>query len=90
MKESSLERKIGKYLALKGYLYIKLSGYKGIPDRLCISPTGLIFFIELKAKKGVSSDIQRYYIRNLKNRGVKCELINSFEAFLKFMEEING
>lgn len=37
---------------------IKLTGYKGIPDRLVLLPGGIAFFVELKSDKGELAEAQ--------------------------------
>lgn len=49
--EKKLEAQLGKEIKALGGWSIKLLStfIKGLPDRMCLLPTGIIFFVELKS-----------------------------------------
>ena len=78
--ESSYQKKlINFYEKEKGYLVLKLIQVQkaGYPDLLLLKPNGEIRFVEVKAKRGRLSKIQKYRIDELKNRGFMVEIARS-------------
>ena len=49
----------------------------GYPDLLLMKPNGEIRFVEVKAKRGRLSKIQRYRIDELKKQGFRVEVAKS-------------
>ncbi len=81
MSEQQYQKKlIDKYTNL-GYFVIKLikTNKNGIPDLLCLKKNETPMFIEVKTKKGVVSELQKYRIKELNNLG--------FNAFVKREDE---
>lgn len=73
------EKDIEAYLKHKvedvcGGLCLKMSGLKGIPDRLVILPPhGKVVWVELKRKNGRLSELQKYQHKKLKDIG--CDVL---------------
>lgn len=67
MLEKEIERKFKKALEAKGCLVYKFASpnCRGVPDRIVITTTGKILFVELKTEKGVLSKLQKVQIKNL-------------------------
>ena len=69
-----LQPKIIKLLKANGYLVINnhatAIGMRGVPDLLVISPEGKMTFIEIKYGKDRLSELQKYFIEELKKRNV--------------------
>jgi c-di-GMP-binding flagellar brake protein YcgR len=66
MLEKQIESKVCKYARDKGYLVYKFTSpqRRSVPDRIFISPRGVVFFIEFKRKggkltKGQEAEIER-------------------------------
>jgi len=82
---TSSEKKIEKQLRLGveklGGLCLKFPEvfFAGIPDRLCILPGGLVFFVETKGEGGKLSPRQLVVARKLESLGVRCYVANSSE-----------
>lgn len=78
MRERDIEKKYKKAIEDKGGMCLKLSSqyFSGLPDRLVILPGGDIFFVEFKSPTGILSMRQRSVIRQLKELGVRVEVIN--------------
>ena len=73
------ERAIENYLVVcvekyNGYCF-KLTGYKGIPDRLVLLPGRPVIFCELKAADGTISSAQLVMIARLRNNGHIAETV---------------
>lgn len=71
MLESAYQRKVIKRMEGKGYFVINLikTNVTGIPDLLCLKQGEEPFFIEVKGKKTVVSEIQKYRIKQLTKLG---------------------
>ncbi len=50
---------------------------KGVPDRLCILPYGILFFVECKTDKGVVSKLQTIAFNKLTELGQKVVIVSS-------------
>lgn len=68
--EAQIEKRICRKLSQRNYIANKQYGYVGIPDRLVITPTGDLFFIEFKHIGGKLSKHQKRYILELKKINV--------------------
>ncbi len=65
MRERDIQRKVCAYLISKGGRIGRMSGVRGIPDRLFILPTGETLMVEFKTLRGRLSPIQQAYHRKL-------------------------
>jgi Holliday junction resolvase len=70
MLESARQTKIKKQLEKEGYFVIKLikTSVNGIPDLMALK-NGETIFVEVKQPKGVLSEIQKYRIKELREKG---------------------
>ena len=77
--ESSYQKTLIKQFESEGYLVLKLIQVQkaGYPDLLLLKPNGEIRFVEVKAKKGRLSKIQKYRIDELKRLGFMVEIARS-------------
>ena len=77
--ESSYQKKLIKQFESEGYLVLKLIQVQkaGYPDLLLLKPNGEIRFVEVKAKRGRLSKIQKYRIDELKRLGFDVEIARS-------------
>ncbi len=81
MLESSLETKVREWCKREGHLFIKLSGQRGVPDRLLITSDGQVLFLEFKRPdgKGRVSVHQELWLQKLANRGQRAAVVESLE-----------
>lgn len=84
MKEQHYQTKIIKDYESRGYYVINLikTNKNGIPDLLCIKEGEQPIFIECKSLTGTLSELQKYRIKELKNRGFKAGYSKGFNIFL--------
>lgn len=70
MLESARQTKIKKQLEKEGWFVIKLikTSVNGIPDLMALK-NGDTIFIEVKQPNGVLSEIQKYRIKELREKG---------------------
>jgi len=80
MLESVYQRKIIKEMEAKGYFVLKLvkTNKNGVPDLLCLKSGELPMFIEVKAKGGKLSELQKYRIKELIQLG--------FDAYVRISD----
>ena len=51
--------------------------HRGVPDRICIFPTGLITFVECKDKDGALSKLQEIELANLMSYNCPVAIVSS-------------
>ena len=70
--EQQIQAKIIKKLEAEGYYVIKLikTSVNGIPDLLAIKNNECLF-IEVKREDGKLSEVQKYRLNELKEKGIK-------------------
>lgn len=75
MLESAIQKKIIDRLTKEGWYVIKLikTNKNGIPDLLALKE-GVSWFIEVKQPKGVLSEIQKFRIQELRDKGFKVSI----------------
>lgn len=93
--EKYIERKLGERIKALGGMYIKLTteyGHIGLPDRLCVLPSKIIVFVELKSKGQKPRKIQENMHTKLRNLGFDVFVIDSIEKIntvINFIKEKN-
>lgn len=80
MLESAIQTQIKKKLEADGWIVIKLikTSMTGICDLMCLKE-GKVQFIEVKQKKGVLSEIQKYRINQLREIGFDVKVWIGYE-----------
>jgi len=90
--ELSLELRLVRECKKRGMLCIKLSGEKGIPDRMVMSSGGGLAFLELKKPRGGGcvSPMQKWWGTRLNELGFQCGVYDSWlkiESLLNTLEK---
>lgn len=69
MSETDVERHLKKLVEGLGGIAFKFKspGYLGVPDRLCVLPSGKIFFVEVKDRNGKVNTAQHRCMNKLKH-----------------------
>ena len=92
MRESSVETNICAAVKSRGGVAWKWvsPGRRGVPDRICIFPKGIIIFVELKRPglKDGRSEQQKKVFRILQKLGCNVWRIDSGEDFVKRLSEV--
>lgn len=78
--ESTIEKELNRRVKKRRGLCIKLTGYKGIPDRLVLLPGRIIMFVELKTPNGVLSKAQKVFHAILNGLGFPVAVISDYET----------
>ena len=87
--ERDVERRLRRGVEAMGGLCVK-HGQDGWPDRIVMLPDGRIYWVELKQRLGVQSDLQRYRARELRDVGQQVVLlwsVDEVDAWLKKLEK---
>lgn len=77
--EKKIEKKLRLGIEALGGLCWKFPAVfiAGVPDRLCILPGGLVFFVETKGDGKPMRALQFVIARKIERRGIKVYLANS-------------
>jgi len=89
MVEKEIERRMCDMIRKRGgltYKFITLES--GVPDRIVILPSGVVWFVELKSQKGRLSKIQRHQLARLEKQKANVRVVYGIDEVLKFVEEI--
>lgn len=85
VEEAKVEKFLAQCVEDRGGMCLKLTGYKGIPDRLVLMPNGKTFFVELKARHGTLSKAQEHMFKLIKATGNYVCVLNSIEQVADMM-----
>lgn len=89
MTEKGLQAKIVKFLKAKNCLAYKFASpsMRGVPDLLVITPTGDVFFIEVKHPngKGVLSPLQKERINEIRDHGQLVLVTDDYDFACKWV-----
>lgn len=90
MLEKEIERRMCEMIRKRGGLTYKFTspGNVGVPDRLIITPTGVVWFVELKTETGRLSKIQKWQIRELEKRGANVQVVYGLQGAIDFVNEV--
>ena len=91
MLEKEIEKKIVTYAKSKDFLAYKFASHsnRSVPDRLCIGPTGNIFFIEFKREGEMPTKLQEYTFKILRSRGITVAVIDDCDNGKLLIDEMN-
>ncbi len=92
MLEKTIERHLVDGVKRLGGLCVKFvsPGTPGVPDRIIITATGKIIFVELKTETGRLAKIQRYTIEQMMRRGADVRVIKGLDSVKELLAEIGG
>jgi len=77
MRESEYQSKIIKKYKKEGWFVLRLitTNVSGTPDLVMFKEGHKPLFIEVKAKKGVVSKLQEYFINNIQKYGCSAKIM---------------
>ena len=80
--EKKLERKLKNRVEKMGGWCIKLlsTHISGLPDRMCLLPKGVIFFVELKTTKQKARKIQLIIHDKIRKLGFEVYVVDTSEG----------
>lgn len=79
--EKTLEARLVREIEARGGMALKYTSqyHRGIPDRICLLPTGYTAFVELKSTGKKPTKLQQHAMDQLWARGFHSEVIDSTE-----------
>ena len=86
--EKSIEKQMRKYVkSIGGKFYKWVSpGEAGVPDRICIMPSGDILFFEVKKPGGELSALQVDMIEELKCSQCNVYVVDNIDSFIAIID----
>ena len=62
----------------------------GVPDRIIITPAGVVWFVELKTEFGRMANIQKWQKEQLEKQGANVRVVRGWDAAKDFINEVMG
>lgn len=92
MRESSIESYLVRGVKERGGLCYKFisPGNPGVPDRIVITPTARIIFVELKTEVGRLAKVQKWQRREMEKRGADVRVLYGMDEVKEFLREVFG
>lgn len=92
MLEKTVERHLVEGVKKLGGLCYKFTspGNPGVPDRIIITDTGRVIFVELKSDTGRLRKLQEYTIGQMMQRKADVRVIKGLDAVKELLAEIGG
>lgn len=92
MRESSIESYLVRKVREHGGLCYKFisPGNPGVPDRIVITPSGRIVFVELKTEVGRLAKIQKWQRSEMEKRGADVRVLYGMDEVKEFLREVFG
>ena len=86
--EKAIERALRKAIKQNGGLCIKLLPFEfgGLPDRLCLMPGGIIFFVEVKTTGEKVRKLQAHVIGKIRNLGFAVYVLDTKEGIKQIIK----
>lgn len=89
-KESHIEEKAYHYARSKGCWHTKFksANNRGVPDRIFITPDGVVFFIEFKAPKKGAKKQQRLVIDEMRENKAVVFVTNDLDEAKRIVDDM--
>lgn len=90
MLEKEIESRMCDMIRKRGGLTYKFTSPNspGVPDRIVITPAGVVWFVELKTIIGRLAPIQKWQKSELERRNANIRVIRGWDAAKEFVEEV--
>ena len=77
--EKATERYLNKRVQELGGLTYKFSAefHAGVPDRICVLPGGIVFFVEIKSEGEQPTSLQQHVHIELRARGIDVHVVDT-------------
>ena len=92
MTEKAIEKKMQKMVCGRGGLTRKFvsPNAPGVPDRIVITPAGVVWFVELKTISGRLTPLQKHEIAEFEKRNANVRVLYGWDAAREFIEGVMG
>ncbi len=90
MTEAAIEAKLVRMVRQRGGLCYKFvsPNQPGVPDRIIITPTGRVVFVELKTEIGRLAKIQKWQIGEMQKRNADVRVVKGLDQVKDLVEEV--
>ena len=80
--EKTLEARLVREIEARGGMALKYTSqfHRGIPDRICLMPGGVTFFVELKSTGKKPTKLQDHAMDKLEKLGFLTRIVDSTES----------
>ncbi len=80
--EKTLEARLVREIEARGGMALKYTSqfHRGIPDRICLLPGGVTFFVELKSTGKKPTKLQDHAMEKLEKLGFVTRIVDSTES----------
>lgn len=88
--EKDIERKFFNLAKARGGVTFKFicPNNPGVPDRIVITPSREVWFVELKTEEGRLSALQDWQIQGLEKRGMNVRVLYGWQEAKAFLQEV--
>ena len=88
--EARIEKRLVEMVKEKGGLCYKWVSpdNPGVPDRIVITPSGRVIFVELKQETGRLQNVQKWQHSQLQKVNAEVRTLKGLEACKQFVEEV--
>lgn len=89
--EKTLEARLVREIEARGGMALKYTSqfHRGIPDRICLMPYGLVYFAEMKSTGQKPTKLQEHAIKEIRALGFDCYVIDSTETLEGLLARID-
>lgn len=87
--EKTLERKLSAEIKKLGGMAVKLAfgGFSGLPDRICLLPGGIVFFVEVKTTGKKATKLQIFMHKKLRKLDFEVYVVDKSEQIKRIIKE---
>ncbi|MBQ2015629.1 MAG: VRR-NUC domain-containing protein [Clostridia bacterium] len=89
--EKTLEARLVREIEARGGMALKYTSqfHRGIPDRICLIPPGILTFIELKSTGQKPTKLQEHAMEKLTSLGFDCLVIDTTEKLEEYLGHVD-
>ena len=89
--EKTLEARLVREIEARGGMALKYTSqfHRGIPDRICLLPHGLVFFVELKSTGQKPTKLQQHAMDQLEKLGFSTRVVDSAESLDRILRTLD-
>lgn len=89
MLERDIEKRVCDYAKSKGFLVYKFTSPNraAVPDRMFVTPSGVVFFVEFKAPGKKPTPAQKREHERLENQGMRVWVVDDVEQGKKIVDQ---
>lgn len=89
--EKTLEARLVREIEARGGMALKYTSqfHRGIPDRICLIPPGILTFVELKSTGQKPTKLQEHAMEKLTRLGFDCLVIDTTEKLEEYLGHVD-